>query len=97
MKYIILSADGPCYLYSVPDEVADNLEQYCIEFCTEWLTESPDAQKYRTNQGLCYNQEDFIEYLNNYVFPNQKSAFIKDLGWDGDSLPEYKNYPYFNF
>ena len=44
MKNIILSADGDCVVYSVPDVVADNLREYCIEFCDEWLWKSPNAK-----------------------------------------------------
>ena len=33
MKKVILSADGDSVIYSVPDEVADNLDKFCIEFC----------------------------------------------------------------
>ena len=33
MKEVILSADGDSIVYSVPDEVANDLRKYCIEFC----------------------------------------------------------------
>lgn len=49
MKRILLSADGEISVFNVPDEVADNLEQYCLEFCRDWLYKSPDAKKYRSN------------------------------------------------
>ena len=100
MKKVILSADGDSVVYSVPDEVADNLNKFCIEFCDKWLRTSPDAQKYRTEQGVCYNETDFIEYLNKYIFPDQKSILVKNIGWTelGTKLPEeYQEYPYFNF
>ena len=45
MKSIILSADGDRVVYSVPDVVAENLDQYCIEFCDKWLHTSPYAKK----------------------------------------------------
>lgn len=32
MKEVILSADGDSIVYLVPDEVADNLIEYCMEF-----------------------------------------------------------------
>ena len=44
--------------------------------------------------------EFFIDYLNNYIFPSQKSVFVENLGWTalGKKLPiEYQGYPYFNF
>lgn len=100
MKYVIISADGDQLLYSVPDIVADNLKDYCMNFCCKWLYESPHAAKYRNGNCLCYDASDFIEYLNNWIFPNEKSILIKNLGcicFDG-SLPEpFNNYPKFNF
>ena len=98
MKEIILSADGDCMLYSVPDEVADNLDKYCLEFCNEWLKTSPDATKYRKDNCLCYNESDFIDYLNDYVFPDKKSVFVKNIGWINFARnEEYKHIPHFNF
>ena len=44
MKEVILSADGDSIVYLVPDAVADNLEDYCLEFCSNWLRNSPDAE-----------------------------------------------------
>lgn len=100
MKEVILSADGDSILYSVPDDVANHLRKYCIEFCDGWLRTSPDAKRYRTKQGICYNEADFIAYLNEHVFPDQRSVFLRNLGWTdlGNALPpEYQNHPYFNF
>ena len=45
MKNVILSADGDRMVWSVPDVVAANLEEYCMEFCCRWLRESPDAAR----------------------------------------------------
>ena len=45
MKNVIISADGDRMVYSVPDIVADNLTEYCIEFCDKWLRTSPYAKK----------------------------------------------------
>ena len=100
MKEIILSADGDSIIYLVPDDVAENLKEYCLEFCSDWLWNSPDAKKYRVDNGVCYTVADFIDYLNTYIFPDYKSKMIKNLGWTdlGENLPEeYKDYPYFNF
>ncbi len=100
MKNVILSADGDSMLYSVPDAVAENLETYCMDFCTQWLWHSPDAQKYRTGHGLCYHEGDFIDYLNTYLFPEEKSVLVRNLGWTqlGEQLPEeYRALPSFNF
>lgn len=49
---------------------------------------------------VCYNEADFIDYLNKYLFPNQPAILIENLGWTelGKNLPEkYREYPYFNF
>lgn len=100
MKNVIISADGERMLYAVPDPVAENLREYCLEFCDHWLPESPDAAPYRRNGGLCYTEADFIEYLNQYQFPDEPSVLIKNLGFSDDAsgLPEeYAAIPRFNF
>lgn len=100
MKKIIISSDGDSIVYLVPDDVADNLKRYCIEFCDRWMKTSPYAKEYRIKGGFCYTEADFIKYLNKYIFPEQKSVFVKNLGWTdlGKNLPDkYKDYPYFNF
>ena len=98
MKEVIISADGDSKVYLVPDVVADNLREYCIGFCDDWLITSPNANKYR--QKGWYNEEDFIEYLNEWVFPEEQSVLVENLGWiDFDeALPKpYNNCPEFNF
>jgi len=100
MKEVILSADGDSVVYSVPDAVAEHLEEYCLEFCANWIHNSPDAEKHRKGDVACYSEGDFIDYLNAYIFPDDESRMIKNLGWTdfGENLPaEYKDYPYFNF
>lgn len=109
MKSVILSADGDSVVYGVPDQVAEHLEEYCIHFCDHWLRTSPHAQKYRFKegpaepqgeQGFCYNEADFIEYLNQYVFPEEPSVMIENLGWiewEKDLPEKYRELPYFNF
>lgn len=100
MKEVILSADGDSIVYSVPDVVANDLRKYCIDFCDKWLKTSPYAKRYRINGVYCFNEADFIEYLNEYIFPDQKSIFVKNLGWTDlrENLPpEYRLHPYFNF
>ena len=101
MKNVIISSDGDRMVYSVPDIVADNLAEYCIAFCDKWLRTSPQAKKYRIKDCLCYNEGDFIEYLNTYIFPKEQSVFIENLGpmgIDESQIPEsYQNCPSFNF
>ena len=99
MKNIVISADGDRMVYSVPDIVADNLEKYCLEFYT-WLKTSPHAEKYRIQGVLYYNEADFIEYLNKWIFPGELSSFVENIGRiDSDNfLPEpYQYCPKFNF
>ena len=101
MKNVIISADGDRMVYAVPNIVADNLTEYCIEFCDKWLRTSAYAKKYRRNGVLCYNERDFIEYLNRFKFPQEPSVFIENLGPIGiDELPipeRYKDCPMFHF
>lgn len=98
MKHVLLSADSIPSLYSVPDEVADNLRKYCVDFCAVWLRKSPDAQKYRTpNGGACYDEEDFIEYLNTWIFPNTPSFLVEKLNSMEDITGKFKDYEWFNF
>ena len=99
MKHIVISADGDRKVYSVPDDVADHLTKYCGDFI-KWLRNSPDAQKYRVGGGLCFDEEDFIQYLNAWVFPSQQSVLVKNLGWIEfhSKLPSpYTECPAFNF
>ena len=91
MKYVLLSADTRPSVYSVPDIVADNLKEYCLEF-EYWLQESPHAANYRDGG---FDETDFVRYLNEWVFPDQPSTLVKTLGW---RVPrKYRNYERFNF
>lgn len=64
MKYVLLSADNSPSVYLVPDVVADDLIKYCFEFCQNWLRKSPDAKGFRRDGVVCYDEKDFIDYLN---------------------------------
>ena len=99
MKLVVLSADGDGRVYLVPDEAADNLEEYCMEFCGKWLWTSPHAAKYRKGGGVCYNEADFIEYLNQWIFPEEPSVLVESIPWDSpDDVPvQYQSCPRFNF
>lgn len=103
MKKVLLSADSEMSVYSVPDEVADYLEKYCMEFCSHWLHESPDAAKYRIRMGnavaVCYTEKDFIEYLNRYIC-EEMSEWITTFTnvYSKKNLPkEYAKLPHFHF
>ena len=95
MKQIILSADGECGLYLVPDEVVDNLPKYIGDF-RDWMVNAPEALKYRQDGCLCFTERDFIDYLNTQVFPKTPSVFIKNIPWE-DVQEEYKGCIHYNF
>ncbi len=100
MKCVLLSADNNPSVYSVPDVVAKNLRKYCIDFCDKWLRQSPNAKKFRIGGGVCYNEKDFIEYLNTWISPDEPSVLIENLGWINSKadIPEkYKDCEWFNF
>ena len=100
MKNVVISADGDRKVYSVPDVVADNLREYCIEFCGNWLMNSPNAKRYRKGGMCCFNEDDFIEYLNTWIFPDEKSVLVKNLGlieFDSKLPAPYTDCPEFNF
>ena len=62
--------------------VPDIVADHLREYCMEFC-----------NEWLW--KEDFIEYLNTYIFPDQPSTFVKNLGFD---IPkQYQHLPYFNF
>ena len=104
MKRVLLSADNEISIFAVPDEVADNLEHYCLEFCSNWLHKSPNAARYRvkmgTVTGVRYNEKDFIDYLNQYICDEQSSLIttLADVySYDSKIPEEYAGLPYFNF
>jgi hypothetical protein len=49
--------------------------------------------------GVCYNEKDFIDYLNQHVCEEQSVLLTTLTGvYVGDELPEeYIGLPYFNF
>ena len=41
----------------------------------------PPCKKYQVpGRGVCYNEEDFIEYLNKWKYPDQPSTLVENLG-----------------
>ncbi len=103
MKNVLLSADSEISVYSVPDEVADSLEEYCLEFSCNWLHNSPDAAKYRIRigdtVGVSYTECDFIDYLNEYVC-RERSVLVEKLNdvYDLREVPgKYARLPWFSF
>ena len=102
MREVLLSHDSKVLVYSVPDEVAEHLEQYCLDFACNWIWKNPNGAKLLQNiRGMTvavYGAPDFIDYLNEWVFPQQHSSLIKQLDCYNYELPEeYQKYPQFNF
>ncbi len=102
MKEVILSSDNEAKIYLVPDTVAAHLEDYCLDFSVEWIWENPYAAKYRQKMRgtivAVYTEKDFIDYLNQWVFPEQPSKLVMGLGCSCGEIPdEYKDRPQFNF
>ena len=97
MKQILLSTDGPASLYEVPENVAENLCKYCIDFLY-WVHDAPETEHFR-KEGY-YSEEEFINYLNAKVNPDSsdKARFIRTIENSTTRIPEqYKNLPHFNF
>lgn len=102
MRQVLLSHDGPVQVYLVPDEVAENLEQYCWEFSGNWIWHNPNGAKLLKEvngmQVAFYGAPDFIDYLNEWVFPQQPSKLVAQLDCYDDEIPEeYKDCPQYNF
>lgn len=102
MKKVCLSHDSQVMVYSVPNEVANHLQDYCWEFSTNWIWHNPNGAKLlQTVRGqtvAVYGASDFIDYLNEWVFPKEQSQLVKQLDCYEDELPEeYRKYPQFNF
>ncbi len=102
MKEVILSADGDLSLYLIPAEVADNLVDACNEFASKYVWHGPNSGKFLKLYGkqyvACFTEEDFIDYLNEYLYPQFHSVKLKTLGSFDDGVPvRYQNFPWFNF
>ena len=99
MKQVILSADGDQYLYSVPDPVAENLDRFCMEFL-QWMQSTPTGRKYRDGRVFVFTEADFIDWLNENRFPEQRSELLENLGdWDLQKkiFAEHPDIPHYNF
>ena len=54
MKKVLLSHDGKMKMYLVPDEVADNLKEYCMHFGFDWLMNDPGGLRSYTTHFSSY-------------------------------------------
>lgn len=105
MKEVILSADNDLCLYSVPADIADNLDSICNEFASSYVWRGAYNAKFLKCVGeqyvACFGVDDFIWYLNKELYPQMKSVKLKTIGnFDSFSngVPkEYQHIPWFNF
>ena len=77
MKKVLLGETYSCLVYLVPNEVADNLREHCMKYCT-WLQKSPEAKSTRKKWPYPCD-EGFIQYLNRFAFPQYESKFVEEL------------------
>ena len=102
MKEVLLSHDSEVQMYLVPDEVAEQLREYCIAF-TDWIWNNPNGAKLLVDlengeKGAMYGADDFIDYLNEWLFPTQKSRLVQVFDFNFYEIPKaYQMYPQFNF
>jgi len=103
MTEVILSHDSEAKIYLVPEEVAANLYEFCGDFAANWVWHGSENAKFLHNMkngqiGAIFGAEDFIDYLNRWVFPGKQSRLVKGLGCYAYEIPEeYKDYPKYNF
>ena len=108
MKKVLLGETYSCNVYLVPNEVADNLGDYCMEY-EKWVWgTSPEAEKLRKKHRPCPNDEEFVKvYLNKVKFPQYESKLVEELEIVGGciidelmpnpNLPDkYRNNPEYN-
>ena len=101
MKNIVLTTDGPYYfIYNVPDEIANNLLQYCLDF-EKWFHYEPRFD-YKRRNG--YDpMDELINYLVTEVNADWKDQieFVEVLDCrtceDEEELSKYENNPTFVF
>ena len=86
MKKVLLGDDYDCNVYLVPNEVADNLRKYCMEYC-DWLRgASPEAERLRKRRRPTPDADHFVRfYLNKIRFPQYESKLVEEL--DGVRSP----------
>ena len=55
-----------------------------MDFGFDWILNDPNAQKLRVTTpngevGYLFGAQDFIDYLNEFIFPDQKSELIAEM------------------
>ena len=80
MKNVILSADVYVFVCSVPDVVADNLEEYCIEF-DHWL-HTPEGKQYCLEKHKAEETYPFGDVPICYKLNGKIFAQVYPYEWD---------------
>ena len=103
MKDVILSHDGEAILCRVPAEVAGNLDSFCLDFANSWVWHGPENGRFlrpisEDQMGAVFGTAEFIDYLNRWIFTEEKSRIVGELGCFPEELPEaYAHLPRYNF
>ena len=103
MEDVLLSHDSGMMLCRVPSEVAHNLDSFCLDFASSWVWHGPENGRFlrpfgEEMVGAVFGTADFIDYLNRWIFPEERSRIIRELGCFADEPPaEYVDLPRYNF
>ena len=87
-----MKIEYPIYKFKLSDD------QYQI--ITEEMTRNFLKEKIRSLDLEEGDEKDFIKYLNTWVFPEQPSVFIENIGQvesDADIPEKYRECPVFHF
>ncbi len=104
MAFIVLRADSQPTLYQAPEEVALYLKMLARQFLSaiqapnsSYLRSMTDSVTGEKHTLLCYNEEDFVAWLNRKKQTREEK--VKAVAQSDDfALPdEWLDYPYFNF
>ena len=102
MKFVTVGFYNDSYLCIVPDEVADNLWECCLEFL-DWYSENKEyfvdrdyRKKYKKSFSAGPDVVTFIEYLNSIKCPEYEST-IRGRYEDMKKTKQIEKLPYFWF
>ena len=91
MKEVLLSHDDIVLMYSVPDEVADHLQDYCWEFSAPQRfirSDAPLAVSDDVKEFLIkYNIKTVIDLRNEKIANMNPNAFVSDSGFSCYNYP----------
>ena len=104
MAHIVLSADNRPTLYQAPDAVALHLDKLALQFLdsirrpgSPFLKQMKDGATGEPVLILCYNEEDFVAWLNRKKQTREMKVTAVAQS-ESFALPDaWRDYPYFNF